>query len=52
MSRDSFTGDDVPLSKKITKLVSAQNNAILAANSFQDIYHTLEKDGDKGGLSI
>ena len=25
---------------------------MLGANSFQDIYHALEKDGDKGGLSL
>ena len=38
----------IPLSKAIPKLVSDQTNAILGANSFQEIYHALEEEGDKG----
>ena len=38
----------IPLSKAIPKLVSDQTNAILGANSFQEIYHALEQQGDKG----
>ena len=38
----------IPLSKAIPKLVSDQTNAILGSNSFQEIYHALEAEGDKG----
>ena len=39
----------MPLNKAIPKMVADMNNAMLGAKSFQDIYHSLEKDGDKGG---
>ena len=52
LPRDRFTGDAVPLSKAMPKLVADQNNAILVSNSFQEIYHTLEKEGDKGGKKL
>ena len=42
----------MPLNKAIPKMVAEMNNAMLGAKSFQDIYHSLEKDGDKGGLSL
>ena len=42
----------MPLSKAMPKLVADQNNAILVSNTFQEIYHTLEKEGDKGGKKL
>ena len=48
LPRDPFTSDAEPLSKALPKMVADMNNAILGSNSFQDVYHALEKDGDKG----
>ena len=48
LHRDSFTGDTEPLSKALPKMVADMNNAILGSNTFQEMYHTLEKDGDNG----